>query len=323
MERMRIIVGGFIGVLPAGGVTWDYVQYPLGLALLGHDVYYIEDTRLYPIYQQHGSNWNDASSCIEHLKNVMNYFDLGERWAYRDEASGKTFGMSEEKIKKLCDSADIFVNISCSTFLRDEYLKIPARILIDSDPMFTQIQYISQQMFTPGSSGLRQMVDGHNHLFTFGENIGSTDCLIPDCGLKWLPTRQPICLDYWKVNTSYSISNFSFTTLMNWAAAKTLRYDGEDWGQKDIEFKKYIDLPCLVKGIQLSAIVNQTGGTNQAFSKKNVTEHGWKILDPNTTASDWKSYQKFINGSFGEFSVGKETYVKANTGWFSCSQVAG
>jgi len=52
MEKLRIIVGGFIGLLPAGGVTWDYVQYPLGLSLLGHDVFYIEDTRLYPIYQK-------------------------------------------------------------------------------------------------------------------------------------------------------------------------------------------------------------------------------------------------------------------------------
>jgi hypothetical protein len=317
MERMRIIVGGFLGILPAGGVTWDYVQYPLGFSLLGHDVYYIEDTRLYPIYQKAGSNWNDCSSCVNHLREVMNYFGLNERWAYRDEASGKIFGLSEERIKEVCKTADAFVNISCSTFLRDEYLNIPARILIDSDPMFTQIQYLSQQMFTPGSPGIRQMVDGHNYLFTFGENIGFADCRIPDCGLKWLATRQPICLDYWRVSKTADLSD-SFTTLMNWTAAKTLQYDGEEWGQKDMEFKKYIDLPYLVKGIQLSAIVNQTGGTNQTFSKENVTEKGWQILEADTNASDWKAYQQFINSSLGEFSVAKETYVKANTGWFSC-----
>ena len=31
----RLIVGGFIGLLPAGGVTWDYVQYPVGFKSLG------------------------------------------------------------------------------------------------------------------------------------------------------------------------------------------------------------------------------------------------------------------------------------------------
>lgn len=317
MKKLRIVVGGFLGILPAGGVTWDYVQYPLGFSLLGHDVYYIEDTRLYPIYQKTGSDWNDCSSCVNHLQQVMNYFGMNERWAYRDEASGKTFGISEQKIKEICRTADIFVNISCSTFLRDEYLRIPVRILIDSDPMFTQIQYLTEQMFTPGKTGIRQMVGGHNYLFTFGENIGSIECRIPDCGLKWIPTRQPLCLDYWKVNKLLNLSG-SFTTLMNWTAAKSLEYDGEVWGQKNLEFKKFIDLPHYVKGIQLSAVVNQTGGTDQTFSKENVTEKGWQILEPETSAGDWKSYQNFINSSLGEFSVAKETYVKANTGWFSC-----
>jgi hypothetical protein len=50
-KDVRIIVGGFLGLLQAGGVTWDYLQYPLGFAGLGCDVYYIEDTGLWPVYQ--------------------------------------------------------------------------------------------------------------------------------------------------------------------------------------------------------------------------------------------------------------------------------
>ena len=142
MKKLHIIVGGFIGVMPVGGVTWDYIQYPLGFSLLGHNVYYIEDTRLYPIYQKPGSNWDDCSASVEHLQKVMDHFGLKEKWAYRDEASGKCFGMTKEKIKEICKTADVFINISCSTFLRDEYLQIPARVLIDTDPMFTQIQHL-------------------------------------------------------------------------------------------------------------------------------------------------------------------------------------
>src|SRR5215203_1007803 len=112
MSKLRIIVGGFIGLLPAGGITWDYVQYPLGFSLLGHDVYYIEDTRLYPVYQKPDKDWSDASACIEHLKAVMDYFGFEDHWAYRDEASGKCFGLSELKIKEICASADVFINIS-------------------------------------------------------------------------------------------------------------------------------------------------------------------------------------------------------------------
>jgi len=34
----KVVVTGFIGLLPAGGVTWDYIQYPLGFRELGCDV---------------------------------------------------------------------------------------------------------------------------------------------------------------------------------------------------------------------------------------------------------------------------------------------
>ena len=41
---LRIAVTGLAATYPFGGVFWDYLQYPLGLRRLGHDVLYIEDT---------------------------------------------------------------------------------------------------------------------------------------------------------------------------------------------------------------------------------------------------------------------------------------
>ncbi len=318
MEKLRIIVGGFLGMFPAGGVTWDYIQYLLGLSMLGHDVFYIEDTRLYPIYQKPGSNWDDCSSCVEHLQTVMNYFEMSGRWAYRDEASGKCFGLSETNIKEICRNADVFINISCSTYMREEYIEIPKRILIDSDPMFTQIQYVSQQMFTPGKPGLKEMIHAHNYLFTFGENIGNKDCLIPEGGLQWHTTRQPVCLNKWGVSAYPQINKPFFTTLMNWTAGNKFNYNNETWGQKDIEFGKVIQLPQYLFGVQLAMVVSKTGGTDNILQKEQIEKMGWKILDPEENAGNWISYQQFIDRSSGEFSVAKETYVKAKTGWFSC-----
>jgi hypothetical protein len=45
----RIIVTGLIAQHPTlGGATWDYLQYVLGLARLGHDVYYLDDSGQWP-----------------------------------------------------------------------------------------------------------------------------------------------------------------------------------------------------------------------------------------------------------------------------------
>lgn len=310
-------MGGFIGLLPAGGVTWDYLQYPLGFALLGHDVYYVEDTRLFPLYQKPGSDWTDCSDCVAHLRNVMECFGFKGRWAYRDEASGNVFGLSQKKLNSICQTADVFVNVSCSTVMREEYARIPVRMLIDSDPMFTQIQYATQQSFTPGVSTLRTSIEAHNHHFTFGENMNGDDCRIPRFDIAWKSTRQPVCLPYWKPAVSFSEPP-TFTTLMNWTAGRVLRYDNEEWGQKDREFQKVLSLPQLLPQLKFSTVVNGTGSVESCFSRQVIEEHGWEVLTAETNAGDWAAYQRFISNSYAEFSVAKHTYVKAVSGWFSC-----
>jgi hypothetical protein len=320
MKPLRVIVGGYAGLLPAGGVTWDYAQYPAGFAELGHDVYYVEDTRLWPIYQPAGSDWGDAAASVAHLARVMEWFGLKGRWAYRDEASGRCFGMTEEKVREVCRTADVFVNVSCSTYMREEYRSIPARALVDSDPMFTQIQYLSRQMFTPGEPGLKESVDAHNFHFTFGENVGAEDCRIPDCGLRWLPTRQPVVLGRWREAEPPDPRDASaaYTTLMNWTAAPPLEYGGETWGQKDVEFRRFAGLPSRVPAVPLAVAVGQTGGAGAPFPGEKARGAGWRVLDPAEHAPDWLAYRDFLARSRGEFSVAKETYVKARTGWFSC-----
>lgn len=318
MKKLRIIVGGFLGILPAGGVTWDYLQYPLGLHLLGHDVFYVEDTQLYPIYQKEGRNWDDCTDCVLHLKNIMQHFGLSDRWSYRDEASDKTFGMSQKQVSEICKTADIFLNISCSTVMRDEYARIPTRILLDSDPMFTQIQYLTEQSFTEGISKLNQLVNAHNVFFTFGENMGEQDCLIPDCGLNWHTTRQPICMKYWDKIAFQVPKTPVFTTLMNWTAGKNLTYNHEIWGQKDVEFPKILAIPTQFPSAQFSIVINQTGGKQQNFPEKEIVENRWAIESPELAAGNWANYQRFISQSFAELSVAKNTYIKARTGWFSC-----
>lgn len=320
MKKLRIIVGGYTGLLPAGGITWDYVQYPAGFAAMGHDVFYVEDTRLWPIYQTEGSDWGDCSHSVAHLKSVMEAFGLRDKWAYRDEASGRCFGLSEGRVREICRTADVFVNVSCATFMRDEYQAIARRALVDSDPMFTQIQYLSQQMFTPGEPALRRLIDAHTHHFTFGENTGASDCRMPDCGIRWRPTRQPICLSRWRAGEDPETfdDGAAYTTLMNWTAAKPLQYGGESWGQKDVEFRRFFQLPARVPEIALAVAVGQTGGAGEPFPARAATEAGWRVLDPSQHAPDWRAYRDFIKRSRGEFSVAKETYVKARTGWFSC-----
>jgi hypothetical protein len=312
MHKPRIIVTGFVGLYPYGGVVWDYLQYAAGFAELGWDVLYLEDTGLWPVYQGEF----DSSLNVGHVASAMDLFGLADRWAYRDAVSGKCFGLSEQQLKEYCRSADVFLNISCSAMLRDEYAAIPVRVLLDTDPMFTQIQYLSDVSLTGGQTGIRSLVQNHTHRFTFGGNIGEASCRVPTLDLEWFPTRQPVVLSRWPVSDAPEAGSHGYSTVMNWSVFDSMNYEGEQWGQKDIEFLRFLRLPQRLPRVPLGVAVSLA--PESTFPAEQVREAGWIVLDAARYVADARSYQDFIAGSRGEFSVAKETYVKANTGWFSC-----
>lgn len=310
--KPRIVVTGFVGLFPFGGVAWDYAQYVAGFAALGCDVLYLEDTGAWPVYQQQ----LDASSNIAHVAATMEYFGLQARWAYRDAISEEWYGLSSTAIEEFCRTADVLLNLSCSAPLREPYAQIPIRALVDTDPMFTQIQYLNEESLSGGPTGMRVLVENHTHHFTYGTSIGEADCRIPTLDLCWRPTHQPILLDLWPVTESPEGARHCYSTVMNWKLDREVTFDGEAWGQKDVEFMRIFNLPRRVPEIALGVAVSQA--PESQFPTAAARESGWLVLDPAACAYDARSYKDFIVDSRGEFSVAKNTYVKARTGWFSC-----
>jgi hypothetical protein len=82
----------------------------------------------------------------------------------------------------------------------------------------------------------------HDVFFTLGEHIGAPDCAIPDLGIRWVPTRQPILLDRW---TPTSTPDGRFTTIMSWRIDPPAPIvDGRVYGGKDVELERFLELPA-------------------------------------------------------------------------------
>jgi hypothetical protein len=313
---MKIIVSGYIGTFCISGITWHYVQYPVGLQLLGHDVYYLEDTlsEVHVIDSQY--KWGDPTPVVNYLDKTMNYFGLTNRWVYRDGVSGKCFGLSQKRLEEICSSADMIISVSNSVYLREEYMNIPIRILIDTDPMFTQ----TPNILKGGSNEqVKSALSNYTHLFSFGQNIMSADAKVPTHGFQWLPTRQPVCLKYWQNSTNTSNrkpGSNAFTTIMNLASRIKINYNNEEWGQKDVELEKIVELPERFLDVPFEMAV--AGCVKDDLDHRWLTDKGWQLSTDLKCINDSMGYYvDFIKNSFGEFSVAKEAYVKANTGWFS------
>lgn len=304
LSRLRIVVLGYVVRGPLGGLAWHYLQYVLGLARLGHDVFFLEDS-------------DDYASCYDPVRNVMGrdptyglnfagraFLGLGleSRWTYYDLHENRWLGPAAAQALDICRSADVLLNLSCVNPVRSWLEDVPVRILVDTDPVFTQIRHLT-------SPSARARAAAHTAFFSYGENIGQPGCTIPDDGLAWQPTRQPVVLKAWTPTPGPAGAPLS--TVMLWDSYPTAAFDGVHYGMKSESFADYIDLPLQTRARFELALGCSTE------TRERLGRHGWGILDPREPTSDPWTYQDYILRSKGEFSVAKHGYVVSQSGWFS------
>lgn len=309
---MRAVVTGMIATYPVGGVVWDYLQYALGLARLGWEVFYLEDTGGATYDPTKGEYGEDCSYAVAFLQRSLARLapDLSRRWCFRS-STGQTFGMQPAILCDVLSTADLFLNVSGSCLLRDEYLKCQRKVLIDTDPGYNHfVNYPRQDagQLWPGTQGFR----GHDLFFTYAERMGAADCPLPDFGLPWQPTRPLVVLDCWQPQPPAK----TWTTVMTWDNfRKPIEHNGQSYGTKEREFGRIESLPAKAP-VPLEVAV---GGSDPP--REELRSLGWSVLDSHDVSRTADDYRSYIQQSRGEFSVAKNVYVATRCGWFSCRSV--
>jgi hypothetical protein len=301
---MNIIVLGYIVRGPLGGLAWHHLQYVIGLSNLGHNVFYFEDSDDYPSCYDPGRNLigTNPDYGIGFASGTFERTGFNDKWVYHDAHTGRWLGPAAEKWQAICESADLVLNISGINPLRSWFLDIPERVLIDTDPAFTQIRHLSDQI-------ARQEAAKHTAFFSFGENVFTESCSIPSDGFPWRPTRQPVVLDQWPVMPSPD--DGAFTTVMQWDSYKPVQYMGTLYDMKSGSFTPFMDLPRLTES-RLELCLGSSSAPRSLLRQK-----GWLLSDPLEITRDPWSYQRYIQSSKGEFTIAKHGYVVSHSGWFS------
>src|SRR5438094_9723866 len=193
MRMLRLVVLGNIGCEPYPGIAWQVAHFMIGLRRLGHDVYYFETSSSWPYDPIRESRVNDSAYALSYLAQVANHFGFDDRWAYRRSYGDKAwFGLSRAKAEELLAHADVILSITGSTRLAEEGLNPSRLVYVCTDPVIHECRHAN------GDEDILTLVDEHDDVVTFGENIGT-----PHCPLTPLPrlrarTRQPVVLDFWK-----------------------------------------------------------------------------------------------------------------------------
>jgi hypothetical protein len=312
-SRLRIIVAGLVGLYPIGGVAWDYFQYVIGLARLGHDVYYHEDSWSWPYHPIENRYTSEGDYSAKFIADFFAKYapDLQDRWHYLN-LHEQSFGMSQTKFNEVARTADLFINVSGDCFIPEQLSPRCIKVFLDTDPGYNQIMLSERFAWSENVERWCSIVRAHDRHFTNAENINSPDCLIPSVGLEWRPTGRPMVMSLWKPGDVQSIENAPWTTVMTWNAFKgKLVYEGVEYKSKGSEFEKVIGLPRAVR-VPLKVAV---GGVKAPL--KRIASCGWEVLDGPSATLTPTQYQDFIADSRGEFSIAKHVYVALRTGWFS------
>ena len=297
----RLIVTGYMIRHPVAGNMLAYFHYLLGFHRLGHDVCYLEESGWpSPCYNPIlGKYSNDPSYGINAVRALLENHGIRMPVCYVNRDTGEVSGCCNSSLEQLLSSSDLLLNVGgvCSL---PEFALSKRRVLIDMDPLFTQLGYFAGE----------DLHDYDAH-FSYGNNIGKAGSLIPTCGIEWQAVKPPVVPAIWQGSASANL-DAPFTTVCNWNAYGAVEYEGKRYGQKDVEFLKLLKLPGYVSQPLELAVSGADTATREKFEKA-----GWSVRDAQDMSNDVSAYQHYIAGSRGEFSVAKQAYVETRSGWFS------
>ena len=111
----KIVVLGMMTRHPVAGMVWLTMQYVVGLARLGYDVYYVEAHAATP--KMFMSDEDDgARGAAAFLERVFKRFDMAGRWAFQVwHSDGHTYGLSGEAVGRLFQDAALIFNLHGGT----------------------------------------------------------------------------------------------------------------------------------------------------------------------------------------------------------------
>lgn len=305
-QKRKIVVGGFVIGFPLGGQVWSMLHWVLGLAKLGHDVLFVEDSADWavPFNPVLGDYAVDSTYGRNLLDGLFRPRGLGGHWAYYSQFEDRLYGMERRDLEAFCADADLFLNLSAVIPLRETFMRAKVTAVVDTDPVFTQAR-IAKDAWT------RDYFRAHDLAFTFGHNIPSGSTGVPLSDIDWHPTRPPVVLDEWRPGRG---GGSGFTTIGSWNCKdRDIEVNGETLGwRKCVRYERIIDLPSRLPGVTLDLTMNGIEADGPRFAA-----HGWVVRDAVRLSSNLEAYRDYITGSTGEFTMAKEQNTRLKSGWFS------
>ena len=306
-EKKKIVILGMMTQHIVAGHVWAVIHYMVGLRRLGYDVYYVEAHGASPdsfFRRDDDDGWGYAA---EFINRIMQRFDFGSSWSYHDLFHDTYYGLQQQQVKQLYSSAALLINMHGGTVPLAEHSATGRLVFIDTDPGELQVQ------LGRGEPDITNRLAAHSFWFTYAENYGAPDCLLPVSDkFDFRKMRAPLLVDFWHPYRAQERPRF--TTIGSWKQFDhEIEFNGKTYyWSKHHEFLKFFDLPDRTsQEFQLAL------GKCKDDDWQIITDAGWHPRRALAFSDDLDAYREFLTSSRGEFTVAKGQYVHLKTGWFS------
>src|SRR5688572_8584799 len=304
---MTIVVGGYIVGYPLGGMTWHHLNYLLGLHELGHEVWFLEDSGEYslPYNPQTQKCEPDSTFGRHYLEHTFAQYGLPLRYCYYSQFEDRHYGMTREALDDLLARAELLMCVSGVTPLRPSRPRPKRTLVIDTDPVYTQLRMSYD-------AGFAEYWRSFDHVATFGRLIGTEHSPLPTHGLQWIATNQPVSLPHWPLLPN---PGGPFTTIGKWehVTSRTVEFAGRRLASsKAVEWVRFVDLPRRTRAALTIAMESMHGPVREQFESS-----GWRLGDAEAATRTCEAFREFVGESAGEITVAKQIYAAVPSGWFS------
>jgi hypothetical protein len=280
-----------------GGHFWAYLNWALGVRALGCDLVWLE-----PVSPR--ARVTKVQALVDALKSRLEPYDLADQVALCSSTNEPLSSAAASGCKDIeaASEADLLLNMA--------YGISPALIrrfrrsaLLDIDPGLTQIWMSKKEIG----------VSRHDVYLTIGETVGQPGSAFPDCGLEWQYTPPCVALDWWPVHSAPA--GAPFTTVSNWYMDEWIE-DANGWyiNDKRSGFLPFLDLPSQTsQPLELALCLSP----DEEEGWVELPNRGWIVRNAWETVPSPRDYQRYIQGSRGEFSCVKPSCVRLQNAWVS------
>src|SRR2546430_1295426 len=232
-----------------GGHFWVYLQYVLGLRLLGHDVYWLE------AFRTKGRQDQEAAALATFHARMQQYGLSGKYILYRtsskepsSEAPAEYINMTRGEAEAIFGRADLLLNFhyAISSALLSRFRRTA---LVDIDPGLLQFWISRGQLRVPR----------HDFYFTIGETVGRSAAPSPDCRLPWIHFCPPVSLEQWPY--VFTPNSEVFSTISNWDSSDWVVDSAETYeNTKRVAFLQFVNLPQhTMQPLELALFLRKIG----------------------------------------------------------------